>query len=426
MRKNKKKRKILGIAFIFEILIISVIVLVVIRKGEVSFRTIDVMEASGEIDRDGTEPAKIPTAEGTDTRPQTTKDNDSDTTPTESEDRAESGSSGRDSGASSDKEGSTNQDKNGNKEAVEIVPEDVYDTITISAAGDVTLGRDYNYGYERSFDHELKVQGNDYSYFFRNVKDLFEQDDITVVNLETTLTTAKVPAEKKFRFKADPSYVKILEEGDIETVSVANNHSHDYLDQGYEDTINTLKEAEIGYFGNGYTDIQEVRGRKVGFAGFVSWEVSKQQKEEIQKTMDKLRSDGADIVIVMFHWGIERDYYPNSVQKELARYSIDHGADLVLGCHPHVLQGIEEYNGKTIVYSLGNFCFGGNKNPSDKDSMVYVQRFNFKNDELISQEYEVIPCSISSVKDRNNYQPTPLKDKEKERVLNKLEKYSKF
>lgn len=414
MEKNQKKRRIFGIVIGLEILLISIIFLAVLLKGDISFHTIDAKEALGVASdpEEGAIPTKPAEVSGNETNPTTSGDSTGSQEPGEAEDN-ESAEAGQSSAGS----GSTQE---------EAKTEDIYDTITISAAGDVTLGRDYAYAYERSFDHELVVQGNDYGYFFRNVKDIFAQDDITVVNLETTLTTAEKKAEKQFRFKADPSYVEILKEGDIETVSVANNHSHDYLEQGYQDTVHTLEEAGIGYFGNGYTDLKEVRGIKIGFAGFVSWEVSDQQKEEIQKSIDSLRTAGADIVIVMFHWGIERDYYPNSVQTELAHYSIDHGADLVLGGHPHVLQGIEEYNGKNIVYSLGNFSFGGNKNPSDKDSMVFVQKFNFKNGELISQEKEVIPCSISSVKDRNNYQPTPLQGEEKQRVLDKIEEISKF
>lgn len=426
MNKNHK-RKIFGIVIALEVLLISVIFLIVILKGDVSFHTIGAKEVfEGATGTEDTEPSQTaePTGSGT-----TSVAEGNDSQQTGEGTAAGTASNGAvEPGADND---STPNDTavsegTGSSEEAAAEPEDVYDTITISAAGDVTLGRDYAYAYERSFDHELVVQGNDYGYFFRNVKDIFAQDDITVVNLETTLTTAKVPAEKKFRFKADPSYVEILKEGDIETVSVANNHSHDYLEQGYQDTIDTLTEAGVGYFGNGYTDLREVRGIKIGFAGFVSWEVSDRQKEEIKKTIEELRKDGADIVIVMFHWGIERDYYPNSVQTELAHYSIDQGADLVLGGHPHVVQGIEEYNGKDIVYSLGNFSFGGNKNPSDKDSMVYVQKFNFKNGELISQASEVIPCSISSVKDRNNYQPTPLQGEEKERVQDKIEEFSKF
>ena len=308
----------------------------------------------------------------------------------------------------------------------EIIPNDTYDTITISAAGDVTLGRDEKFGWERTFDHELQEQDEDFGYFFRNVKDIFEADDLTIVNLETTLTTATKKAEKKFRFKADPSYVDILKLGDIEAVSIANNHTLDFLDKGYQDTLETLSEAEIGYFGYEHRYITQVRDTKIGVLGYYCMKVTDNQKDEIKKAIDNLKNEDTDLVIIMFHWGIERDYWPNSVQKEMAYFSIDNGADLVLGAHPHVLQGIEEYNGKQIVYSLGNFCFGGNKNPKDKDTMIYVQRFNFKNGELVSQEYDIIPCSISSVTNRNNYQPTPLEGKEAERVMEKIKKYSDF
>lgn len=308
----------------------------------------------------------------------------------------------------------------------EVIPEDIYDTITISAAGDVTLGRDENFGWERTFDHELELQNWDFGYFFKNVKDIFEADDLTIVNLETTLTTATNKADKKFRFKADPSYVEILKQGNIEAVSIANNHTLDFLEKGYMDTLETLDDAGVGYFGYEHKYIRQVRDVKIGVLGYYCMKITDKQKDEIKQAIEELRNEGTDLVIVMFHWGIERDYWPNSTQKELAYYSIDQGADLVLGSHPHVLQGIEEYKGKQIVYSLGNFCFGGNKNPSDKDTMIYIQRFNFKNRELISQEYDIIPCSISSVGNRNNYQPTPLEGKEAERVINKINKYSDF
>lgn len=304
------------------------------------------------------------------------------------------------------------------------VVEDVYDTITISAAGDVTLGRDSEYGYTGSFDHELELQDNDYSYFFRNVKDVFEADDITLVNLETTLTSATKKADKSFRFKADPSYVEILKEGSIEAVSIANNHSRDYLEEGYQDTINTLEDADVGYFGYEHKYLEDIRGIKVGLAGFYFMKETEELKENIKTSIEDLRNEGADIVILMCHWGIEKDNYPNSIQRNIAHYSIDKGADLVLGTHPHVLQGVEEYKGKNIVYSLANFSFGGNKNPFDYDTMIYVHKFNFKNGELISEENEVIPCSISSVSNRNNYQPTILEGEEKERVLARIEEYS--
>ncbi len=465
--KNKKKRKhALRIVLGLEILAITVIFLYVIVKGDISFHTIGAKETLKETEEgassvagsegDGTEGK---TEEGTQvTKPSQEAEGRNDTIGKEDDTGpagADPGRSGADPGTAGTDSGTTGpvtgtdggkqtdptgtgglgsgmQDQTGTDPEGAIGAgagaenKDITDTITISVAGDVTLGRDLNYGYENSFDHELERQGNDYSYFFRNVKEIFEQDDITIVNLETTLTTSKKPAEKKFRFKADPSYVEILKQGDIEVVNVANNHTYDYLDQGYTDTLATLKKAEVGYFGYDMIYLQEIRGIKVGMAGFVSWEATKGKKEEIRKGIEKLKEAGADIVIVMFHWGIEKAYTPNTVQKELAHYSIDQGADLVLGAHPHVLQGVEEYKGKQIVYSLGNFSFGGNKNPSDKDSMVYVHKFHFKNKELVGEEKEIIPCSISSVKNRNNYQPTPLEGKEKKRVLDKIEKYSKF
>lgn len=311
-------------------------------------------------------------------------------------------------------------------EEIEPIPVDIYDTITISAAGDVTLGRDEKFGWEKTFDHELEVQNGNFGYFFNNVKDIFAKDDLTIVNLETTLTSATKKADKKYRFKADPSYVEILKQGNIEAVSIANNHTLDFLDIGYKDTLRTLEEAELGYFGYEHKYITEIRDIKIGVLGYYSMKATDKLKDQIKEAIQELRDEDTDLVIVMFHWGIERDYWPNSVQKELAYSTIDSGADLVLGSHPHVLQGIEEYNGKQIVYSLGNFCFGGNKNPHDKDTMIYIQKFNFKNNELLSQEYDVIPCSISSVSNRNNYQPTPLEGVEADRVMKKIEKYSDF
>jgi poly-gamma-glutamate capsule biosynthesis protein CapA/YwtB (metallophosphatase superfamily) len=132
----------------------------------------------------------------------------------------------------------------------------------------------------------------------------------------------------------------------------------------------------------------------------------------------------ADIVIVSFHWGIERDYYPNAVQLELGRLSIDLGADVVIGHHPHVIQGIDKYKGKYIVYSLGNFCFGGNRNPADKDTFIFQNVFTVQNGEIIDNQGLVYPCSVSSQTNVNDYQPTLLKGQDRERVINRLLEYS--
>jgi poly-gamma-glutamate synthesis protein (capsule biosynthesis protein) len=308
----------------------------------------------------------------------------------------------------------------------DLTPIEDIKTIIITAAGDCTLGTDESFAYTGSFMDEFEKQNKDYGYFFKNVKDIFSNDDLTIVNLETTLTTATKKADKQFRFKGLPEFTEIIKAGDIETVNIANNHTMDYLEKGYSDTIENLKAAEIGFFGNNHIYTTTIKGIKIGLLGYKGWSNGDDVKNQIKTDIENLKEDNCQLVIVNFHWGIERDNYPNSVQKDLGRFAIDNGADLVLGHHPHVIQGIEKYKDKYIVYSLGNFCFGGNRNPSDKDTFIFQQTFEFKNGEKVNNdEINIIPCSVSSVKSRNNYQPTPVYDEEAERILKRIEEYSK-
>ena len=310
------------------------------------------------------------------------------------------------------------------------IPEVKKESITLSFAGDVTMGNYMGSSGNETFDGEFKKQNNDTSYFFKNVKSIFENDDISIVNLEGPLTNSTVGnKEKLFAFKGDPIYVDILKQGSIEAVSIANNHSEDYYSKGLEDTKNVLNQYNIKYSGLGEYSIIETKGIKVGLLAYKGWGYDEEILSNIKSDIEKIKSE-SNMVVVYYHWGEERANYPNEIQKKLAHFTIDNGADLVMGSHPHVLQGIELYNNpegeeKVIAYSLGNFSFGGNKNPKDKDTMIFQQTFNFENGKLISSEEPVIiPCSISSVKHRNNYQPTPLDGEEKVRVLNRIKEYS--
>ncbi len=296
-------------------------------------------------------------------------------------------------------------------------------TIVISAAGDVTLGQDENFSYYNSFNHEYINQNYDYTYFFKNVRKVFENDDLTIVNLETTLTDAVRKRNKKYKFKGNPTYAKILSSSKVEVVNIANNHINDYFDKGYNDTLKNLSKYKIDSFGYKNICIKEVKGIKIGLLGYEGWNNSLSFKNKLKENLIGLKNE-TDLIIVSFHWGIERSHYPNSIQKDLAHFCIDNGADLILGHHPHVLQGIEKYKGKTIVYSLGNFCFGGNKNPQDKDTIIYQHRFVFEYGILKSEESNIIPCSISSVDYRNNYQPTILKGNKAKQVLKRVKIYS--
>lgn len=294
--------------------------------------------------------------------------------------------------------------------------------ITISCAGDCTLGTDVAFG-GITFPVEVSNQGGDYGYFFRNVKPYFDNDDLTIVNFEGTLTERGTRQEKTFAFKGDPSYTKVLTEGGVEAVTLANNHSKDYGEISAEDTKKYLEDAGIVWFEKLNTRVIDVNGVKVGLVGLYSLDGS--AEGNLTPAIEQVKSDGAEVILVQVHWGIEGNNYPESSQVNLAHRAIDEGADLVIGHHPHVLQGIEMYKGKMIAYSLGNFCFGGNQNPRDKDSMIFRQTFIVSKDgQVDASNYEVIPCSISSVSSRNNYQPTPLKDGEKERVANKIQTFS--
>lgn len=297
-------------------------------------------------------------------------------------------------------------------------------SITVSMVGDCTLGTDVNFDQSTSFDAFYQMK-NDPGYFFQNVKDIFTADDLTVANMEGTLTTSNDRQQKTFAFKGNPSYTEILTQGGVEATNLANNHSHDYGDQSYEDTIQYLEAAGITTFGYDRTAVMDVKGIKVGLIGIYELKDGLGRQQQVIDTIQEVKDQGAQVIIVSFHWGTEKSNIPDDIQKTLAHLAIDQGADLVVGHHPHVLQGIEKYQGKNIVYSLGNFCFGGNKNPSDKDTMIFQQTFTVENGELVEDDVtNIIPCSLSSESGYNNYQPMVLDGSEKERVLQKIEEFS--
>lgn len=296
-------------------------------------------------------------------------------------------------------------------------------TIVITCAGDCTLGTDDAFG-GITLPVELEQQGGDMGYFFRNVLPFFAADDLTVVNLEGTLTARGTRQDKTYAFRGDPSYVGILTEGSVEAVTLGNNHSLDYGEVSMEDTKANLDAAGIHWVEGLHTKVLDVSGVKVGLIGLNG--LSSAASNQLPKAIEQVKEESAQIIMVQIHWGIEGEHQFNQMQQTLAHRAIDLGADLVIGHHPHVLQGLEEYQGRMIVYSLGNFCFGGNQNPKDKDTMLYRQTFTLKDGAINNwTDYQVIPCSISSVPERNNYQPTPVSGAEKKRIAKKIQESSK-
>ncbi len=290
-------------------------------------------------------------------------------------------------------------------------------TITLSFVGDLTLGTD-NPEAEGSFEEYYQTYGA--PYFFQNVKSILEGDDLTVGNLEGTFTLTDDRQGSLYAYKADPSRVAILAEGGIDAVNVANCHVKDYGDSGYVDTLANLDNAKIDRFGYDNLKIIDVSGVKVGFIGLSTKEAS-DCLSKTKKHMESLWADGAQLIVVEYHWGDEGSDAPSTEQIELAHGAIDAGADLVIGHHPRIMQGVELYEGKYIAYSLGTFCYGGTQPLDDPDNVIFQQTFTL-DDGVVQGEaaLNLIPCSMTSQVGRNDYCPTPAEGDEAQRILDKL------
>lgn len=290
----------------------------------------------------------------------------------------------------------------------------------LTFAGDCTLGSNpTNYYAGWGF---INTVGEDYEYPFRNVRTYLENDDFTIVNLEGALSESGYPRDKKHTFRGPVAYVEILTGNSVEAVTLANNHTLDYGQSGYDSTITALESAGIPYVERDASAIVTTEsGLTIGLYGAVYYYLD---VEDMTAEIVSLKEQGCDIVIYAPHWGAEGSYYPTQEQIDVAHAAIDAGADIVYGSHPHVLQSIEEYNGGIIYYSLGNFSFGGNICPEDLDTALLQQEvIRDAQGNVTLGELTIVPASISSITTRNNFQPTPYEEgtEEYQRVLAKLD-----
>ena len=293
------------------------------------------------------------------------------------------------------------------------------ESFLLTFAGDCTLGSNpHNYYAGYGFP---KTVGEDWRYPFANVISWFEQDDLTLVNLEGPLCDDGSPVIKRHTFRGPRAYVNVLTENSVEAVSLANNHTQDYGRRGYEATLTTLEEAGVAYVEQNSSRILTTgSGLTVGLYGAT---YDTMTLDNVVSGITNLKEQGVDLIIFAPHWGVEMTYTPTQAQQQIGRAAIDAGAQIVWGSHPHVLQPIEEYNGGVIFYSMSNFSFGGNIYPGDYDTALLQQEVLRAPDGSITLgKLTVIPACISSVADRNNFQPTPYAEGTEEytRVLKKL------
>ena len=299
----------------------------------------------------------------------------------------------------------------------------VGEDLLLSFTGDCILGTDEYFAWDTGLPAYYDLYGPEY--FLKNVRSIFEEDDLTIVNMEGTLTEETTRVEKQFAFKGDPDYVKILTSSSVEAANVANNHSHDYGEKSFQDTVNILETNGIQTFGYDNVAIMEIKGIRVGMFGIYELDDHLERIPQVKKDIAKLKEQQADIIVAVFHWSNELVTVPDENQVTLAHLAIDEGADVVVGHHPHVVQGIEKYKGKIIAYSLGNFCFGGNTHPTEMDTFIFQQKFVLNGAKNITaSEYHVIPCRVSSETTYNNYQPTPLTGEEAKETMHKIQERS--
>ena len=319
------------------------------------------------------------------------------------------------------------------EEISEPVVEKEPEYFTLSFIGDCTL-KSANGGQ----DYDKKMDG-DYSYPFSNVVDILSQDDMTVGNLECTISDQSLfkQSDRTFSFLCPSSYLDIIKLGSVEFVNTANNHIDDFGNTGVEDTYKCLDEAGIPYCKkNEITTYETESGLKVGIYCEQYNNIGKsidQINSSVQAGVEELKAMDVDIIMVVFHFGDEGKYTVYDRQIQPAHTAIDAGATIVYSSHPHVLQPVEEYNGGVIMYSMGNFTFGGNTHPTDPDTAIVQVSIKRDTDGTISYEgYTAIPCRVSSTApanpdrptaaDYNDYRPTPYEEgsEEWERVIAKL------
>ncbi|MBR2993530.1 MAG: CapA family protein [Clostridiales bacterium] len=290
-------------------------------------------------------------------------------------------------------------------------------TVTVSFAGDCTLTQDYRASVNK-FDATV---GDDMEYCFKNCMDLFQNDDMTLVNLENPVTDRTSHKNNQYIFRMKPENLEMLTVAGIESVNIANNHTMDFLQEGLEDTRKNLDDHNIIWSDDKNGAIFTTsRGIKIGMVGLGN----DTSASQVYKIIDKLREDGAAIVIASCHFGQEGVYEPTDRQKKVAHELIDYGVDIVVGTHPHRLQPIEKYNGHYIFYSLSNFCFGGNYSLSDPDSVIIQCDFimDGSGTKCVDYRLRIYPYSQTSTRPGNDFCPKPYAWESEEyfRVMSRL------
>lgn len=294
-------------------------------------------------------------------------------------------------------------------------------TLKMSFIGDCVIGGDpVNYREESFIWYS---ENYPLSYFFEKVKDVLGKDDFTLANMECVLSdNLELEAVDKgytpaFWFRAKAKNAEILTEGSVEVAGVVNNHTFDFGDEGYADTVKSLEDAGLLVGEDCQPVYFEKNGIKVGVVYANLW--GYYQVNYIMDALEEMQNE-CDYKIVFFHGGEEGQHEPDNFKIDACRDLANSGlCDLIVGAHPHVLQPLEVVNGVPIMYSLGNFCFAGNNYPENK-TVIFGATLTKNEDGSITAETSVTPCYVYTGA-YNNFQPAVITDEnDKKEILDMI------
>ena len=302
--------------------------------------------------------------------------------------------------------------------------------VTLTFAGDVTLGSEERLWKEESSLVRCQAREGD-AYFLERVRPLFAQDDVTVVNLEGVLSDSSEGEnrDKTYRFRGPSAFARILTAGSVEMVSLANNHTMDYGARGYADTQAALDGEGVAHFGGREVCFFEKDGVRLAFVGCSYTTLTREERAWTMAEIARLkREEGVGAVICTYHGGQEYGDARTRKQQDFAKDAIAAGADLVIMHHAHVVQGMSVFDNRSVCYSLGNFCFGGNCRVRAMESLVVVAELTFSDDGVyLGQQLTLYPAHVSGTEPDNNFQPLLVTDEaDVRRVMRRVQQDTRF
>lgn len=291
------------------------------------------------------------------------------------------------------------------------------DTVLITLGGDCVLGtREEWKDRDDTFDTKIAEEGLDYP--FSGLSSIFLNDDLTILNLECALTDTSKGHDwhKQHTFRGSTEYAAMLPAAGVEVVTVSNNHFIDYGSTGRESTKKALTEAGVDYCGYGDVLVKEVGGHRIGLGGCRET-VWLNSSRTVYRDIKKLKEMDCDVIIYFTHWGKEYSPTHNKRQINMAQYAINSGADIVIGTHPHVPQGISVMDGVPVLWSLGNLCFGGTHDLTTFDGLLAQLKLSFNGDTYAGCSVTLLPVITSGDRPRNDFRPILASGEDRERIL---------